>query len=76
MFEKVNPCHPDKLADRIAGALVDMAYAKETDPRIALRRRSKHLSAPNTTNMLSDIRQSKSVFYNSIPNALQELLDL
>lgn len=36
MFEKVNPCHPDKLADRIAGALVDMAYAKETDPRIAV----------------------------------------
>ena len=23
MFEKVNPCHPDKVADRIAGALVD-----------------------------------------------------
>ena len=26
MFEKVNPCHPDKVADRIAGALVDAAY--------------------------------------------------
>ena len=25
MFEKVNPSHPDKLADRIAGALVDYA---------------------------------------------------
>ena len=36
MFEKVNPCHPDKLADRIADALVDMAYAKETNPRIAV----------------------------------------
>ena len=23
MFEKVNPSHPDKVADRIAGALVD-----------------------------------------------------
>ena len=23
MFEKVNPAHPDKIADRIAGALVD-----------------------------------------------------
>ena len=34
MFEKVNPKHPDKLADRIAGALVDRAYAKEEDPRI------------------------------------------
>lgn len=29
MFEKVNPMHPDKLADRIAGALVDKAYEKE-----------------------------------------------
>lgn len=36
MFEKVNPCHPDKVADRIAGALVDLAYRKETDPRIAV----------------------------------------
>ena len=26
MFEKVNPMHPDKVADRIAGALVDIAY--------------------------------------------------
>lgn len=36
MFEKVNPAHPDKIADRIAGALVDMAYAVEENPRIAV----------------------------------------
>ena len=36
MIEKVNPSHPDKIADRIAGALVDLAYTKETDPRIAV----------------------------------------
>lgn len=36
MFEKVNPSHPDKLADRIAGAIVDLAYTKEADPRIAV----------------------------------------
>ena len=36
MFEKVNPAHPDKIADRIAGALVDLAYAKEADPKIAV----------------------------------------
>ena len=36
MFEKVNPGHPDKLCDRIAGALVDYAYAQERDPRIAV----------------------------------------
>lgn len=36
MFEKVNPCHPDKVADRIAGALVDLAYKKADNPRIAV----------------------------------------
>ena len=36
MFEKVNPSHPDKLADRIAGAIVDIAYAQVCDPRIAV----------------------------------------
>ena len=36
MYEKVNPCHPDKLADRIAGALVDMAYRKNENARIAV----------------------------------------
>lgn len=36
MFEKVNPAHPDKMADRIAGAMVDLAYMKEKNPRIAV----------------------------------------
>ena len=36
MFEKVNPSHPDKLADRIAGVVVDLAYAQTPDPRIAV----------------------------------------
>ncbi len=36
MFEKVNPCHPDKVADRIAGAIVDLAYAKSDNPKIAV----------------------------------------
>lgn len=36
MFEKVNPAHPDKVADRIAGALVDYAYRQEKNPRIAV----------------------------------------
>ena len=35
MFEKCNPAHPDKLADRIAGAVVDLAYTKAENPRIA-----------------------------------------
>lgn len=36
MFEKVNPMHPDKVADRIAGALVDLAYKKAQNPKIAV----------------------------------------
>lgn len=36
MIEKVNPGHPDKLADRIAGAIVDLAYKTEPNPKIAV----------------------------------------
>lgn len=36
MFEKVNPSHPDKVADRIAGAVVDIAYDTQIDPRVAV----------------------------------------
>lgn len=35
-FEKVNPSHPDKIADRIAGAIVDLAYKKQDNPKIAV----------------------------------------
>lgn len=36
MIEKVNMYHPDKVADRIAGAIVDLAYKKEENPKIAV----------------------------------------
>lgn len=36
MYEKVNPCHPDKVADRIAGAIVDLANAKSNNPKCAV----------------------------------------
>ena len=42
MFEKVNPQHPDKVADRVAGAIVDLAYTRaeggwlNSNPRIAV----------------------------------------
>ena len=35
-FEKVNPSHPDKVADRIAGAIVDLAYKQAENPKIAV----------------------------------------
>ena len=36
MIEKVNMKHPDKVADRIAGAIVDLAYKQEDNPKIAV----------------------------------------
>lgn len=36
MIEKVNPAHPDKIADRIAGAIVDLAYKQNENPKIAV----------------------------------------
>lgn len=36
MFEKVNPAHPDKIADRIGGAIVDLAYNKMENPKVSL----------------------------------------
>lgn len=36
MFEKVCPQHVDKIADRIAGAIVDLAYMLVMNPRIAV----------------------------------------
>ena len=41
MFEKVSKHHPDKVADRIGGAIVDLAYTRaegglaKSNPRIA-----------------------------------------
>lgn len=36
MIEKVNPMHVDKIADRIAGAIVDLAYEIDDDPKVAV----------------------------------------
>lgn len=36
MIEKVNPSHVDKVADRIAGAIVDLAYKAQENPKCAV----------------------------------------
>ena len=36
MIEKVNPSHPDKVADRIAGAIIDLAYTKNENTKTAV----------------------------------------
>lgn len=79
MFEKVNPCHPDKVADRIAGALVDLAYSKETDPRIAVEVLLGHgtcniIAETSVALPLKDVRAivtriagPQSVYYKEVP---------
>ena len=34
-YERVNPSHPDKIADRISGAIVDLCYTKSVNPKVA-----------------------------------------
>lgn len=79
MFEKVNPCHPDKVADRIAGALVDLAYRKENDPRIAVEvlighgvcyiiaETSVSLGEPDVTAAVHRIAGNLTVDYVEVP---------
>ena len=64
MIEKVNPSHPDKIADRIAGSLVDLAYIKESNPKIAV----EVLLGHNICNIIieSSVRFSKEEVQNII----------
>nr|DAQ21267.1 MAG TPA: Large Terminase [Bacteriophage sp.] len=79
MFEKVNPMHPDKIADRIAGALVDLAYDKEDDPRVAVEvllghgichviaETSVHLPVKEVIGAVTRIAGNVSVDYLEVP---------
>ena len=78
MYEKVNPAHPDKIADRIAGALVDLAYAQEPDPRIAVEvllghhmchiivETSTHLSAETVESIAHRIAGNLALNYTEV----------
>lgn len=63
MFEKVNPNHPDKLADRIAGAIVDLAYKKEKNPKVAVEVLLGHKKCYviNETNVSMDQAEIKAI---------------
>lgn len=79
MFEKVNPQHPDKLADRIAGALVDLAYRKQENPRIAaevlighgvchiIAETSVHHTIQEVKDIVRRLTGIEAVFYNEVP---------
>lgn len=69
MFEKVNPAHPDKVADRIAGALVDLAYAKELNPRIAV----EVLLGHNVCHIIAET--SVMLGYDEVKNVVHRILD-
>ena len=80
MFEKVNPMHPDKIADRIAGAIVDLAYKKHNRPKIAVEvlighgkahiiaETSEHFSKKEIKAIVNRIADSKcKVDYKEVP---------
>ena len=60
MFEKVNPAHPDKVADRIAGAIVDLAYTKEANPKIAVEVLIGHGNCHIIVESSVEIKQSEA----------------
>lgn len=62
MIEKVNPKHPDKVADRIAGAIVDLAYTKNKNPKVAV----EVLVGHNDCNII--IESSEVFDYDEIKN--------
>ena len=79
MYEKVNPAHPDKVADRIAGALVDIAYSKEENPKIAVEvlighgvchiiaETSVHITDEEVSKVVKRIGGDLSVDYSEVP---------
>lgn len=79
MYEKVNPCHPDKIADRIAGALVDLAYRKSSDPKIAVEvligheqctvliESSEEFTAKEINDIVARIAGPHALFYKVVP---------
>jgi S-adenosylmethionine synthetase len=84
MVEKVNPSHPDKVADRIAGALVDLAYSLQENPKVAIEvlighgichiinETSVSLSSMKVAEIVSRIAgQSIRVDYKEVPQDAQ-----
>ena len=79
MFEKVNPSHPDKIADRIAGALVDLAYKQAENPKVAvevlighgvcriINETSVALGLENVCDVVHRIAGNVNVVYQEVP---------
>lgn len=85
MIEKVNPMHPDKIADRIAGAIVDLAYQKEENPKIAVEVLIGHehciiITETNVKVSFEEVKDAvhriagKNVYVHILPNKQDEEL--
>lgn len=61
MIEKVNPSHPDKVADRIAGAIVDYAYGIEENPKVAVEVLIGHGECHTIIETSADMEESEVV---------------
>lgn len=76
MIEKVNPKHPDKVADRIAGAIVDLSYELYDNPKVAVEVLIGHdkcsIIIETTASNLSDGDLSTYQVINNIVNRIAE----
>lgn len=59
--EVVSPAHPDRIADRIAGALVDLAYSKSTEATMAAEVMVGHGKAYVIVETSENIKQSEVI---------------
>ena len=71
MIEKVNQSHPDKVADRIAGAVVDLAYKKQNNPKVAVEVLIGHGLA--TVIIESSVRFKKQEIQNIVNRIVGEI---
>lgn len=79
MYECVNPKHPDKVADRIAGAIVDLAYKKANNPKVAVEvlighghamvivESSEHITRKEVKDTVYRLANISKVKYISVP---------
>ena len=76
MYECVNPSHPDKVADRIAGALVDYAYSQEENPKIAVEVLIGHGKCHIITETSVPIPREKIIYIvNRIAGCMEVIYD-
>lgn len=74
-FEKVNPAHPDKVADRISGAITDLAYRIREDAIIATEVLIGHgkCSIIVETNVPLDEEDIKDIVYRIVTAPVRQI---